>query len=247
MPQRSLFISDLHLQVDRPDLTEALIRFLADNRGQANELYILGDLFELWIGDDLESPLADVIAAQLKEFSAAGSAVYLMHGNRDFLIGETYAARCGAQLIHEPFTLNSAQGPLTLLHGDVLCTDDIEYQQFRALVRNQEWQTDFLSKPIQQRLAFAEQARAQSRESTAAKAAAIMDVNESSVREYMIANAASRILHGHTHRPAVHDLKSTSREATQQRIVLGDWDKHAWFVEITNDGLELKSFDIPKA
>lgn len=247
MPQRSLLISDLHLQDQRPDLTDAFIGFLADNRGRADELYILGDLFELWVGDDLESSLADIVATHLSEFNAAGSQIYLMHGNRDFLLGKAYAARCNASLIQEPFTLNSVNGPITLLHGDVLCTDDVEYQQFRGLVRSDEWQADFLSKPLEQRLAFAEQARAQSRQSTAAKSASIMDVNENSVRQYLSDNATATILHGHTHRPAIHELDSPGDSERWQRIVLGDWDKQAWYVEITAAGIELKSYDIPNS
>lgn len=245
MHQRALFISDLHLQEDRPELTEALIGFLAENRGRCDQLYILGDLFELWIGDDLESPLADSIAMHLAEFSRAGSEIFLMHGNRDFLMGEAYAQRCGARLVQEPYTIHSPQGPLTLLHGDVLCTDDTDYQQFRNLVRSQQWQTDFLSKPVKARLAFAEQARAQSRESTAAKSDAIMDVNPIAVAEYMAINSADTLLHGHTHRPAIHELGSPNASSSRQRIVLGDWGSTGWYVEIDEAGIELKSFKIP--
>jgi UDP-2,3-diacylglucosamine hydrolase len=234
----------LHLQANRPDITAALIEFLAENRGRTSELYILGDLFELWVGDDLDSALAEAIAAHLQAFNAAGSQVYLMHGNRDFLLGSAYADRCGAHLIHEPYSINSSQGPITLLHGDVLCTDDVEYQQFRTLVRSRAWQTEFLSKPLEQRLAFAEQARSQSRESTAAKSAAIMDVNDNAVLDFMSANAAVTILHGHTHRPAVHKLISPDSPATWQRIVLGDWDSQGWYVEVSELGLDLKSFNI---
>ncbi len=247
MPQRTLLISDLHLQDQRPDLTEALVGFLADNRGRADELYILGDLFELWVGDDLESAVANIVATALSEFNAAGSQVYLMHGNRDFLLGDAYAARCGASLIHEPYTLNSVNGPITLLHGDVLCTDDLQYQQFRRLVRSAKWQADFISKPIEHRLAFAEQARAQSKQSTATKSASIMDVNDSTVRQYLSDNATTTILHGHTHRPAIHKLDSPDDSVRRQRIVLGDWDKQAWYAEITESGLELKCYDIPNS
>jgi UDP-2,3-diacylglucosamine hydrolase len=232
------------LQDDRPDLTAALIEFLADNRGRTSELYILGDLFELWIGDDLESALADTIASHLLAFSAAGSQVYLMHGNRDFLLGKDFAARCGGQLIHEPYTINSSQGPITLLHGDVLCTDDVDYQQFRTLVRSPAWQREFLSKSQAQRLAFAAQARDQSRQSTAAKSAVIMDVNSTAVLDFMSANAAVTILHGHTHRPGVHEMRSPEDNSKWQRIVLGDWNSQGWYVEISELGLKLNHFTI---
>ncbi len=244
MPQKSLFISDLHLQANRPDLTAALIEFLAKNRGQADALYILGDLFELWVGDDLNSALADSVSTHLREFAAAGANVFLMHGNRDFLMGSVFAARCNATLIQEPYHLDTPHGPICLLHGDVLCTDDIEYQQFRTLVRSPKWQQEFLSKPLEQRLAFADQARAQSRESTAAKSNAIMDVNENAVREFMAANNTSIILHGHTHRPAVHQLSPADSAAMSQRIVLGDWDKSGWYVEISSTAIALENFAI---
>ena len=244
MPQKSLFISDLHLQEKRPDLTAALISFLARNRGQADALYILGDLFELWVGDDLNSTLADSVASHLKAFAASGAKVYLMHGNRDFLIGTVFAARCGASLIHEPYLLRTPRGQICLLHGDILCTDDIEYQQFRTLVRSQAWQQEFLSKPLDQRLAFADQAGAQSRESTATKSNSIMDVNENAVREFITANAAPIILHGHTHRPAVHQIGPAESDTPSQRIVLGDWDENGWYVEISPDGIMLESFAI---
>ena len=244
MSQRVLFISDLHLQQDRPDLTEALIKFLADNRGQTDQLYILGDLFELWVGDDLESALADTVASSLADFSAGGSDIYLMHGNRDFLLGDAFAARCGATLIHEPYAIETSTGPITLLHGDALCTDDVEYQQFKTLVRSPQWQTEFLSKTPEQRLAFAEQARTQSRESTATKSDAIMDVNDIAVDTFMRDNNANTIIHGHTHRPAIHPVKDKAGNSSRKRVVLGDWGKTGWFVEICEAGLELKSFSI---
>ncbi len=240
MSDRLLFISDLHLQADRPELTQALIRFLASNKGRCSALYILGDLFELWIGDDADSPLAEEVATALQQFSEGGSRVHLMHGNRDFLLGRHYAQRCGAELIQEPYRLQTSQGVITLLHGDVLCSDDLDYQQFRKLVRNPAWQAQFLEQTVSQRLQFAAQARSQSRESTSTKSAEIMDVNPQTVKEFMAENQTNLILHGHTHRPAVHELSNP----LGQRIVLGDWDEKGWFVQISEHGLELKSFPI---
>lgn len=147
MSKRILFISDLHLQESRSDITRTLLQFLDINSGKCAALYILGDLFEDWIGDDEQSPLIDEITSALRGFHVAGSSIYLMHGNRDFLIGDNFAKRCGAELIEDPCILKTEAGHIVLLHGDTLCTDDLEYMQFRAQVRQQVWQQEFLAKP----------------------------------------------------------------------------------------------------
>lgn len=238
MAARQLFISDLHLEESRPDISAALFDFLDRNHGKADELYILGDLFEVWIGDDSATELSNSVAAALNTFAKAGTMVYLMHGNRDFLLGDEYAANCGATLIHEPCNIDTAIGKVLLMHGDSLCTDDRDYQQFRQLVRSPAWQQEFLAKPLAERQAFADQARNQSKAATADKASAIMDVNQQAVEQCMSLANIKTLIHGHTHRPAVHNLPAQE----SQRVVLGDWDSQGWFGEINDAGLTLQAF-----
>ncbi|MSR12575.1 MAG: UDP-2,3-diacylglucosamine diphosphatase [Gammaproteobacteria bacterium] len=244
MSARLLFISDLHLEASRPDITRTLLQFLADNRGNCTALYILGDLFEVWIGDDDPSPLAAAVAQALHQFSAAGPQVYLMHGNRDFLLGTDFANRCGAKLLNGPYTLASPAGStLLLLHGDSLCTDDIDYQQFRLLVRTPHWQQEFLAQSLAARHAFAAKARAQSKSATANKHMDIMDVNSQTVLEILQSNAPVTLLHGHTHRPAIHyiDVAAGAGGArSAQRIVLGAWDTEPWYAESDGAGIRLQ-------
>lgn len=244
MSDRILFISDLHLQESRPDLTAALLSFLKRNSSNSSALYILGDLFEVWIGDDDKSELMDTVAEALTDYARSGADVFLMHGNRDFLLGQDYASRCQATLIHEPHILTSAShGPITLLHGDTLCTDDTEYQQFRTLVRDPAWQREFLSKSLDERRTFAAQARAQSQQATASKQSDIMDVNPEAVASLVTHDKVSLLIHGHTHRPAKHPLPGSEAKAAQ-RIVLGDWDKTAWYVELTPSAIDLIEFPL---
>ncbi len=245
MSGRLLFISDLHLQVARPDLTAALLDFLGKAEGQCSALYILGDLFEVWLGDDVPDPLAAQVAAGLSALAKSGTAVYLMHGNRDFLLGEGFARSAGATLLADPTVIDTAVGPVLLTHGDHLCTDDVDYQQFRTMVRNPEWQSAFLAKSIAERIEFAKQARAQSKEATATKEMAIMDVNSRAVEEFLLAEKQTQLLHGHTHRPGRHPLDVAGK--TGWRLVLGDWDKTGWFAEITEAGATLQQFAIESA
>ena len=216
----TLFISDLHLDEARPQIVDLFVRFLRDAQ-QADALYILGDLFESWIGDDDDAPLATRVAQELHALRSRGVPIYFMHGNRDFLLGTDYAARAGMQLLADPAVVE-LDGERTLLtHGDTLCTDDIEYQKFRNLVRNPAWQAQFLAKPLAERRAFAAQARGESRKQTAMKTAEIMDVNQAAVESTMQDHGVRRLIHGHTHRPATHRFELDSQ--TAERIVLGDW------------------------
>ena len=232
----TLLISDLHLQDSRPDLTRALMGFLDEYRGQCSRLFILGDLFEAWIGDDDPSALADEVAMALADFAATGTKIALMHGNRDFLLGEAYAARCGARLMGEVEVITSGSRHILLMHGDSLCTDDIGYQEFRSFVRQPAWQAEFLCQPLEARQAFAAQARAQSREATSFKANEIMDVNQATVLKALVQHGVSDLLHGHTHRPAVHEFAFESLagegEHPATRTVLGDWETSAWIAHL---------------
>lgn len=217
----SLFISDLHLDEARPQIVDLYTRFLERQARGADALYILGDLFESWIGDDDDSALAEQIASATRAVRDSGVPVFFMHGNRDFLLGAEYAARAGMSLLTDPTLVELDGERVLLMHGDTLCTDDVDYQKFRALVRNPEWQRQFLAKPLAERRAFAAQARGESRKQTSMKAAEIMDVNQVAVEAALREHGVRRMIHGHTHRPATHRLELDGKAA--ERIVLGDW------------------------
>lgn len=236
---RCLFISDLHLQASRPDLTRALLDFLDDQASQCQQLYILGDLFEAWIGDDAIPADQQPVLEALKKLSDQGVELFFQHGNRDFLIQQKFAELTGCTLLPEAITVELPAGPALLMHGDQLCTDDHEYMQFRQLLRNPQWQTDFLSKALAERLDIAQQLRAASQSKNAEKSMAIMDVNQQAVTQAMHNANVNLLIHGHTHRPAIHELGHGLR-----RIVLGDWDTEGWFLDCTESGEELISFAI---
>ncbi len=217
----TLFISDLHLDEARPHIVDLFTAFLANEARNAEALYILGDLFESWIGDDDDSALGKRVANATLALRDSGVPVYFMHGNRDFLIGPDYAERAGIGLLTDP-TIVELDGERTLLmHGDTLCTDDVDYQKFRTLVRDPPWQGEFLAKPLADRRVFAAQARGESRKHTSAARPEIMDVNPVAVEAAMRAHGVRRLIHGHTHRPATHRLDIDGHAA--ERIVLGDW------------------------
>lgn len=198
-----------------------LLRFLQDEAGTADALYILGDLFEYWLGDDVPSRCATQVAAALSALVDKGIPCYFMHGNRDFLLGEAYAKRAGLTLLPEEYVLDLYGEPVLLMHGDSLCTDDIPYQQFRTQVRNPAWQEDFLHKSPQERLQVATQARDASAEHKGKVDMEIMDVNAAETVAAFERHGVQRMIHGHTHRPANHMLEVNGNPA--QRIVLGDW------------------------
>jgi UDP-2,3-diacylglucosamine hydrolase len=217
----TLFISDLHLDDRRPETTAWLHKFLKVEAAQAQTLYILGDLFEFWLGDDVPSKCSIEVATALAGLRDQGVACYFMHGNRDFLLGDDYAKHAGLTLLPEEFVVDLYGEQVLLMHGDSLCTDDIPYQQFRQLVRNPAWQQDFLSKTPEQRLQIALQARDASSEHKDNVGMQIMDVNQDQVSDALVRHNVRRMIHGHTHRPAIHDLQVNDQAA--QRIVLGDW------------------------
>ncbi len=218
----TLFISDLHLDSSRPNILQLFQSFLHGIDAKTCEaLYILGDLFELWIGDDDDGPTGRAVSKALRECTSNGVPVFVMRGNRDFLIGNEFAAATGCQLIPDPSVV-SIQGTEALLtHGDALCTDDTDYQAFRQLVRNPAWQADFLAHSLAQRHAIAETLREMSRQQVGSKPAQIMDVNEHAVRGILSHYDVHTLIHGHTHRLAVHEMRVDGRPA--RRFVLGDW------------------------
>ena len=232
-----LFVSDLHLEESRPEITRAFFRLLDKLQNKFSELYLLGDIFEVWLGDDTPSPVADQLSQRLASLSEHGIRIFLMHGNRDFLLGEAFASRCKASLIHEPYLLQVAGKQAVLLHGDALCTQDIEYQAFRKLVRDPRWQADFLAKPLNERIAIGRQLRDKSQESAKEKSEYLMDVTPNEVESMMLDLSVELMIHGHTHRPAVHKLTLDNKPCT--RMVLGDWYTQGWYILADQQRVEL--------
>jgi UDP-2,3-diacylglucosamine hydrolase len=216
-----LFVSDLHLGPESPQANRAFVRFLSERAAGAEVLYILGDLFEVWIGDDDQQPALAEICAALGALTASGVPCFLLHGNRDFLLGEAFCRRTGSRLLPDPVLLELGGEPVLLTHGDALCTDDHAYQELRSIVRLPEWQARFLALPAEQRARLAERARKGSRAHTARTTAYIMDVNAAAVIAAFRASKARRIIHGHTHRPGIHP--DTIDGVAVERIVLGAW------------------------
>lgn len=216
------FISDLHLSADRPELTALFERYLAGVAREAGSLYILGDLFEYWAGDDdLDDPLNREVAEKLASFAHSGSKVYFMAGNRDFLLGNEFAARARLTILPEPTPIQLGEQRILLCHGDSLCTDDIAYQAFRSQVRNPTWQTQFLAQPLAVRKQIISGVRMQSETAKSGKDAAIMDVNGYAVAALLREHGFPLLIHGHTHRPAVHKIDVDGRDC--ERWVLADW------------------------
>ena len=217
----TLFISDLHLSGERPRVTKLFIQFLHNQARTAEALYILGDLFEAWLGDDMILPDYQPALEAMKNLSDSGVPLYFMHGNRDFLVGEQFTELSGARLLEDPAVIDLYGQTTLLLHGDTLCTDDTAYQEFRTLVRNPQWQAAMLAKSPEQRLALAKQYRETSQAETGSKAQDIMDVNQQTLEQLMREKGIYKMIHGHTHRPAIHDFSIDDNVA--QRVVLGDW------------------------
>ena len=238
-PMTSFFISDLHLDAERPAMTELFGRFLHDEARRSDALYILGDLFEAWVGDDDPSGTGAVVAAGLRALSDAGTPVYFIHGNRDFLLGQAYARRAGMAILPDPSVVLLYGKPALLMHGDTLCTDDTAYQAFRAQTRNPQWQAQFLAQPLAARLAFAHAARAASETHQNGLRAAgtmdsITDVAPAAVEAVLARFGIDTLILGHTHRPAVHALQAGGRAC--RRIVLGDWYEQGSVLRVDPDG-----------
>lgn len=237
----TLFISDLHLDPRRPTMTGLLRKFLEQPAREAEALYILGDLFEAWIGDDDDAEPGPTVAAALRTLTDVGVPVYFLHGNRDFLLGERFAAASGIQLLPESVVIELAGESVLLLHGDTLCIDDHEYQAFRAQVRHPAWQAQILALPLAQRRALAGQLRETSRQVAQQKATDIIDVNVAEVDRVMRVHGVQRLIHGHTHRPAIHHGRLDGQAA--RRAVLGDWqDQQGSVLRCDASGWRLEPF-----
>jgi len=235
----TLFIADLHLSEQRPEITELFIEFLKTKARHARALYILGDLFEAWLGDDCILPAYNEIITQLKNLTDSNIPVYLVHGNRDFLIGNHFCELTGCQLLDESTTITIDNNDYIIMHGDTLCTDDVKYQQFRTMVRNPEWQQQMLSKTPAERIALAKQYREISKSETSTKAEDIMDVNQGEVEKVMRTTNIFTLIHGHTHRPNIHNFDIDGKPA--RRIVLGDWYEQGSVLKLDKDLFELET------
>jgi UDP-2,3-diacylglucosamine hydrolase len=235
----TLLIADLHLDDSRPAITEVFERYLASEEVRcADALYILGDLVEAWIGDDDDATLPQRIARATRGVRDAGVPVYFMAGNRDFLLGDDYAARAGMERLADG-TVHVLHGrPTLLMHGDLLCTDDLAYQEVRRQVRTPQWQAQVLAMPLAARRAFAAQARQDSRAHTGSSQESIMDVNQATVRQAMRAAGVSRLIHGHTHRPGIQHFDLDGQPA--ERIVLGDWYTQGSVLRIDSSAAQLR-------
>lgn len=232
--QATLFISDLHLEDRAPERTGWLLTFLSGPASKAEAVYILGDLFEFWIGDDALSMTARRVAGATAALHKQGVPCHFMHGNRDFLIGEQYASGAELQLLPETRVIDLYGTPTLLLHGDTLCTDDVDYQAFRRQTRDPRWQSAILGLPVPERLKLAQEARAASVSHTGSASMEIMDVNPGAVSDAFRAHKVLRMIHGHTHRPAHHTVDLDGVRA--ERIVLADWYDQGSYLEVTPDG-----------
>ncbi len=235
----TLFISDLHIDASRPAITEHFLKFLRTEAKDAEALYILGDLFESWVGDDAADPAQSAAIAGLRTLAGRGVPCFVMHGNRDFLLAAQFCGASGAALLPDPLIVTLYGEPVLVMHGDALCSDDLAYQRLRATVRDAEWQREFLALSVIERRALAEAARDGSRAHTAAMEYAVTDVNADSVAMALRNAGTDALLHGHTHRPAIHSLQVDGRVCT--RIVLGDWYEQGSVLRWDRSGPALES------
>ena len=233
-----LFVSDLHLDASAPAAIEQFVAFLHTHAARAEALYILGDLFEVWVGDDDNEASKKTVCGALRKLTASGVACFVLHGNRDFLLGRDFCASTGCVLLPDPVVAEFDGERVLLTHGDALCIDDHSYQELRSIVRTAPWQRRFLALPLADRELLANQARAGSRQHTSRTIPTIMDVNAEAVAAAYRVTGVRRIIHGHTHRPGVHDTLVEGARA--QRIVLGAWYEQGSYLEYENEHYELK-------
>ncbi len=237
----TLFISDLHLSEERPEITALFLDFLHIRATGAGALYILGDLFEIWLGDDAIMPFYQPVLNGLRGLTGTGVPVYVMHGNRDFLMGDLFVQRSGCRLIPDPSVIEINGERTLIMHGDTLCTDDVEYQQLRTHLRSEETQRQFLALPMEQRIRVANQYRTGSQERSRYKAEAIMDVNQQAVITAMCEHGVRLLIHGHTHRPGIHRFSLGGLAA--RRMVLGDWYEQGSVLSCAASGCHLESIE----
>jgi UDP-2,3-diacylglucosamine hydrolase len=238
-----LFVSDVHLDADAPEATEQFLGFLAREAHEAEALYILGDLFEAWVGDDDQDPEKARVCHALRALGARGVACFALHGNRDFLLGAGFGERSGCRLLGDPVIVELDREPVLITHGDALCTDDHSYQELRSAVRSADWQRRFLALPLGVRETLSREARAGSRRHIARAVPDIMDVNEAAVAAAFRAARVRRMIHGHTHRPGVHEMRIDGAPA--ERIVLGAWYEQGSYLRSEKGRYELRTLPRP--
>ena len=236
-----LLISDLHLEQERPDITRAFLDLLGGRAREAQALYILGDFFEVWVGDDAMSPYQLSICQALRELSDSGTQIFLMHGNRDFMLGKAFCKAAGATLLKDPSVIDFYGEPVLLMHGDSLCTRDEAYMRMRRYLRNPLSLWILRHLPLGTRRKLARKLRNESRAQTRMKANDIVDVTPDQVPQVMQEHGVRTLVHGHTHRPAIHKLQIGEQAA--KRIVLGDWDRQGWALQVDEQGFQLAAFD----
>ena len=237
-----LLISDLHLEEERPDISRAFLHFLETRASQAEALYILGDFFEVWIGDDAMTPFHHSIAEALRRLSERGTRIYLMHGNRDFMLGDRFCRAAGCTLLSDPSVVELCGERVLLMHGDSLCTRDEGYMRLRRLLRNPFSLLVLRHLPLSTRRKLARKLRNESRTQTRMKATDIIDVTPELIPRVLAEHRVRTLIHGHTHRPATHELLVNGQPA--QRIVLGDWDRQGWVLQVDESGFHQSSFEL---
>ncbi|MDD7805290.1 MAG: UDP-2,3-diacylglucosamine diphosphatase [Endozoicomonas sp. (ex Botrylloides leachii)] len=241
---QALVISDLHLTPARPTIGRAFLSFMEHTAPKARELYILGDFFEYWVGDDAIEPFHEEIIQSLRRYSDAGHSVFIMAGNRDFAIGEDFLKKAGALWLNDPTLLTLNNEKVLLLHGDLLCTADVQYLRYRRIIRN-PWVMKLLRMiPLSYRRKLGSTIRENSVTKKTKKKPEIMDVTAEEVVNMMEHYNVKIMIHGHTHRPAIHDV-TLKGNTPAKRIVLGDWGEKGWLLSTDNNQLTLESFDIP--
>ena len=232
------FISDLHLSENTPSVTEGFFEFLKTAAQELSHLYILGDLFEAWVGDDDDSQHAMSVMQKINHATRNGLEIFFIHGNRDFLCGQKFAEQSNLTLLPDPYFLNFFDQKIALSHGDSFCTEDLEYIKFKKEVRSEEWQQEFLQKPLDDRLNIASSMRDASQKNNSNKDIAIMDVTPTAIQDFFAEHRINLLIHGHTHRPNTHQINSGTR------IVLGDWHKTGWCLMLDEQQQELKEFTL---
>lgn len=240
-----LLVSDMHLQENRPELTRAFLHFLKTDAPQAKALYLLGDIFNVWVGDDAMTDFHREVAAGIKQLAENGTEVFIMHGNRDFALGKDFCEQAGCTLLKDPSVITPFGEPILLMHGDLLCTKDIGYQRMRRLLRNPVINFILRNLSLKIRQKIAGQARKISKSTTSKKASYIIDVTQEEVVRLMEKYQTTCLIHGHTHRPAVHDLevKINNKTLPAKRYVLGDWsDQQGWKITLEKNDIQLSEF-----
>lgn len=237
------FISDLHLVDKNARLQALFFHYMQHIAPQSDQLFVLGDLFEVWLGDDAQNAMSQKVVGAFRAYSDNGGKLFIGHGNRDFLLGEKFAQETGGEILPEPYNFRFDNKQICLLHGDSLCTDDVPYQHLRSMVRDPQWQQQFLSKSVPERIQFAAEVQAKSKDDKEMKSSEIMDVNQKAVIGCLNENNCDLLIHGHTHRPDTHHY-TLENGKNVARIVLSDWEDKGQYLAVSEQGIESHYFSI---